>query len=724
MVPRAAVCVATSLGRDFCFDFVRQDAELAARAFCVSCGRAEAVALAVYALEAVLERGNVAEERLRAQFFGCALPRNLSSASCDDDDHNWLEFADELSVRKLRRRVSEVSEIARGRLPEPDPEACPRPDPAQAKIRACPLWAAYPQELLERRESWPILTPADATQWLRLGERWSASEDYDFALAALLAAAAAGEPSDAVDLHLASVWSAWGGDLQIAVDLYGRVAARATIKSFEDDDNERLTAVVAAARLNAAVCVPPVVPNLPDLLEWRHELRTDLAHLAKAPDAWDLKKEVDASTLARLVGRTTFHVAHQCLDEVEDQKLFAEALMRMSPGLAARHFPIATRRQESSSPLRIGFASAYLSDHSIGKMLGELVFRLASIDDFEVYVFHISDDDDNNKNDHVRSVIDAQAKPAVAIDRTDLEAARSAIAKAHLDVLVYPDVGMEPWSFFLAFSRLARVQCVWWGHPVTTGLSSIDFFISLDTEMENAHDSYSEQLLRLDHVNVAPFVSVDLRAELITTNDLKPLDTLLGTIDTDDPHVYLVLGRLFKLHPNFDSILLDILRRDEHAVLALIAEPQKPLVATFWRRFRAAAGPDADLLLPRLRFLDYWHYIQALASATVVLDTYPYGGCLTALDAISNGVPFVTLPGPFERGRFAMSIYRQMNYTDLVASNPAHFVDIAISLGTDPQKRTAAAADLTTAYKARAHRLSAVVDEWATLCRRLDRMSL
>lgn len=36
--------------------------------------------------------------------------------------------------------------------------------------------------------------------------------------------------------------------------------------------------------------------------------------------------------------------------------------------------------------------------------------------------------------------------------------ARRAVAREQLDVLVYPDVGMEPLTYFMAFARLALVQ--------------------------------------------------------------------------------------------------------------------------------------------------------------------------------------------------------------------------------------------------------------------------
>lgn len=68
----------------------------------------------------------------------------------------------------------------------------------------------------------------------------------------------------------------------------------------------------------------------------------------------------------------------------------------------------------------------------------------------------------------------------------DLVSCRERIQAWSLDVLVYPEIGMDPVAFFLAFARLAPVQAVWWGHPDTTGIPTIDYFISSDVEVRRS----------------------------------------------------------------------------------------------------------------------------------------------------------------------------------------------------------------------------------------------
>lgn len=55
------------------------------------------------------------------------------------------------------------------------------------------------------------------------------------------------------------------------------------------------------------------------------------------------------------------------------------------------------------------------------------------------------------------------------------------------------------------------MQCVWWGHPSTTGHSdNIDFYLSLDVEVADAWDHYTEQVVRMDYINTAPILPASL----------------------------------------------------------------------------------------------------------------------------------------------------------------------------------------------------------------------
>src|SRR6202022_4382812 len=84
-----------------------------------------------------------------------------------------------------------------------------------------------------------------------------------------------------------------------------------------------------------------------------------------------------------------------------------------------------------------------------------------------------------------------------------LDGWRGEIAGDAPHVLLFPEIGMDKVSAQLAAMRLAPVQCTSWGHPVTSGFPTIDYFLSSDLmEPAEADAHYSERLVRLPNLSI------------------------------------------------------------------------------------------------------------------------------------------------------------------------------------------------------------------------------
>jgi protein O-GlcNAc transferase len=89
-------------------------------------------------------------------------------------------------------------------------------------------------------------------------------------------------------------------------------------------------------------------------------------------------------------------------------------------------------------------------------------------------------------------------------------------------------------------------------------------------------------------------------------------------------------------------------------------------------------------------------YLTLLATADVVLDTVHYsGGANSIYDALAVGTPVVTLPGTLHRGRYTLAAYRTMGMSDCIAENPAAYVDLAVQLAGDRDRRRAISNEIT-----------------------------
>ncbi len=328
----------------------------------------------------------------------------------------------------------------------------------------------------------------------------------------------------------------------------------------------------------------------------------------------------------------------------------------------------ASRRR--GSRVRVGFLSRYFGEHAVAWMVQGLL-RALPRDRFEVLALTV-DRPDVPVSDAIRSAADGIVALPYALDR-----ARRRVAELELDILVYADIGMEAFSYFLAFARLAPVQCVTWGHPDTTGLASIDYYLSNDlAEPPDAQDSYSERLVRLAGVQ-----SWYARPERPAA-----LHPRVSFGLPEEATLYLCPQSLFKIHPDMDRALAEILRRDRKGCLVLFHGRDPMWAELLLRRLRPAMAEAIE----RVRVLPHMPpplFLNVLAQADLVLDTWPFGAGNTSYQSFAFARPVVTLPGRYIRGRGVLAHYRHMGIEGCIAATPEEYADIAVRLGTDPDRR-------------------------------------
>jgi predicted O-linked N-acetylglucosamine transferase (SPINDLY family) len=411
---------------------------------------------------------------------------------------------------------------------------------------------------------------------------------------------------------------------------------------------------------------------LPAILDSNDEIARVRADLAEALDAL-AGRPLAVSDPLNDVRVTTFYLAYHGQDDRALHERVAALHLRACPSLAyvAPHCA-APRRRAGRDRLRVGFVSRHLHDHSIGNVTRGLIATLDRAR-FSVRMFALRPAFDANSRDMA-----SHAEEWVVLDH-DLPRARETIARRELDVLFYPDIGMDPFTYFLTFARLAPVQCTTWGHPVTTGVPTMDYYLSTDHfEPENGAAHYSE---RLELLRDVAFPGYYYRPALPA-----PAPRAAVGFD-DDAHVYFCPQALFKFHPDFDAVLARILRADARARIYLVADHGDFRRARLAARLERSLGPLMDRLvfLPRAERRE--GYLQRLQASDVVLDTIHYCGGNTSLEAISAGSLVVTLPGATMRSRHTYGFYRKMRFTETVVATPEAYVERAVAIATDASLR-------------------------------------
>ena len=419
------------------------------------------------------------------------------------------------------------------------------------------------------------------------------------------------------------------------------------------------------ARLKLATLVSPVIRSRKAMLAERAYADAELNTLL-ADDALRMDHPLHSAMW------TNFYLAFHGENDRALQVKYAALYRRMCPSL--NHVaPHCVRPRKAGGRIRVGLLSKFFHNHSIGRTSRGL-FAGFDRSQFDVTAIFVAPGVDDEFSRFIRE----HAQRSVVVPE-DLDEARRIVGELELDVLFYQDIGMEPFSYFLAFSRLAPVQCVSFGHPDTTGIPAMDYFVSNDLyESASAQAHYSEKLFLLHDLGSLAYYYRPAVPRPLRPRAAFGLD--------DDNNLYICPQNLFKFHPDMDALIAGILRRDPRGKLVVI-EGFIGHWSDLMRQRWAAAMPDVFdriVFLPRQKSPDY---VNLIALADAMLDTVHFNGMNTSLEALSVGTPVVTLPGEFQRGRHTQAMYRKMGMTGCIAADAAQYVDIAVRLGTDPAHR-------------------------------------
>jgi predicted O-linked N-acetylglucosamine transferase (SPINDLY family) len=217
------------------------------------------------------------------------------------------------------------------------------------------------------------------------------------------------------------------------------------------------------------------------------------------------------------------------------------------------------------------------------------------------------------------------------------------------------------------------------GHPDTTGIRNVDYFISsVLIEPPDADAHYSEKLVRLTAAT-AFYDPPNL------PSPLKDRQTLGLPVSGS---LYVCPMMLQKIHPDFDKAVEKLLQADPGGYVIFFNHPNAGWESDLKRRFdRTIAAPQRERVLFLSWIKDYADFVSLNALADVVLDPFHFGIGTTAIASFAVGTPIVTLPGEFMRGRVGLFYSRLLDAPEFVASDLDDYVAKAVRMATDREWR-------------------------------------
>lgn len=523
--------------------------------------------------------------------------------------------------------------------------------------------------------------PSAAMAWLGLGEARLALGEAAAAHEALARAATLQPAQPRAHRGLARAALANGDPAAAAA------AARRALALDAADGEARFVLALASIRLGdapgALAALDELLARVPGHLPARW-LRGAVAPATVYPDAAaEARSVVDYDAALRILEAAPIDVtAARALKPALTSQLRFDLpyLIEDARPLAARHGALLARcaaladgvpdlpPRPARARTRVVVATSLAHGHSVMKLFERVLLALDR-GTLELLLLHTGP-----HRDEVTQRLAAGVDGLVQI--TDLDAARAWILRQAPDVLLYTDLGMDPAMLWLGAQRLAPRQYALWGHPVTTGLPTIDAFLAPDAmERAEAQDDYVERLLRL------PGLGCDF--------DWPP-PLPAAAPRAKGPVVLRVAQSLPKLTARHDALFARILAAAPGARLHLSpgtdASAIEALRTRMQRAFDAAGVRDPDALsITPFRSQADWE--RDLAATDVNLDTMGFSGGITSLELLWHGIPTVAWPGRTLRSRQTLALLRLLDLGELVASDADDYVRIAVGLARSAERR-------------------------------------
>lgn len=274
-----------------------------------------------------------------------------------------------------------------------------------------------------------------------------------------------------------------------------------------------------------------------------------------------------------------------------------------------------------------------------------------------------------------------------------LKASVETLRADDLDILVFGNniTAGGGFAFGLSNYRMARVQCIHFCNPTSSGKRHVDGFLlgELIADRLEAEEHFSEKILKLEGSGIC-FDLPDAQPEAVDVFSRR------GLRIPETGTVFMSGANYFKIVPELRHTWAKILREVPGSVLLLYPfgpawsnhYPQQRLVEGLERVFEEyGIHPERLVVMNTLKGREEILALNRIAD--VYLDAVPYNGATSLLDPLQEGVPTVVVDGRDLRFAQGAAILRELGVPELITFEEKEYIRLAVQLGTDSGLRTA-----------------------------------
>ncbi len=353
-------------------------------------------------------------------------------------------------------------------------------------------------------------------------------------------------------------------------------------------------------------------------------------------------------------------LARQCIETYAKDK-YGDPLFKLWNGEKYAH-----RRK------RVAFISADFRIHPVGYLLIEMIENFDK-EKFELTGVFTGTPDGSDLWKRYRCAFDHYLD---AKNMPSLELAKL-LRAMEIDIAIDLSGHTEGTKLDVLSHRPAPVQMTYLGFPGTLGLPFIDYLIA-DPRIipPESQQHYREKILYLPHCYLPRDTSVVPSPETPKRSDFGL---------PEEGFIFCSFNHDYKINPPMFKIWMDLLKEVPGSVLWLMKlneSAQENL-----SKEAVKHGVDPDRLVYATRVPRVEDHLARYRLAGLFLDTFPYNGHTTAGDALSSGLPVVTLCGNSFASRVAGSLMYDIGVNDLVSDSLQQYHDKALMFASNQEVR-------------------------------------
>ena len=398
---------------------------------------------------------------------------------------------------------------------------------------------------------------------------------------------------------------------------------------------------------------PRIYNNTREIFFFRKKFKKIIAKIETQLDKIRLKKDESINILK---SSSNFYLSYQQKKDLILNKNYFRVLKKID------YRKNNTYDKKIFSKNKIVFISSFFYKHTVLKLFFNFVKELSFNKDIDLHLLHISGKNDNWTNELKNMNLTYN-------NITEIDQIHNFLIKKKFGSAIFLDHSMDNISQSIINYKYARKYFILWGHPVTTGSKTMDYFISSQSMDKDNDEDYSEKLLLIKSIGI----NYKLDEDLINIENQNILE-----------NSFYVNQSLFKLLPKYDYLYGRILEENKKSTITFIKDKDPYNTKIFIDRLKRNRSIKNNfnriLFLDRMKPVDFY---KELAKFKIVLDSIGWSGGNTSIESIYLDKPIVTLKGNNLRSNHTAAILYEMNLNELIAKNYTEYIEISNKLMSD-----------------------------------------